>query len=204
MIRTALEFINSELESFFVDRENDAVNYSVGNISEINGIVNYSSSSEFNTNKHISITLCGVEELRTEGVRPIFNTTKEDKIAQFNAPIELNLMILCTAHSSDYATALRDLSNVIAFFQENAVFDDKKLSTLNNAVIDPDTKPWRKIQRLSLRILNLSFEQQNNLWATFGGKYMPSIVYKLSLLSFFSHKPKAITPAITEIGISEK
>ena len=202
MIRTALEFIKTELDAYIADRENDT-SYAPGSIVDINSIVSPNGTINLDNNKHITIMLAGIEEERREGKRPYIFPTDDNKFLTLNAPIEINLHLLFIAHSNDYETALRDLSDVIGFFQANVVFDEQRYPNLNASVVAPAVKPWQLIERLSFRLINLSFEQQNNLWGMFGGKYMPSAVYKMVLLTAFDTKSKDISPAITQLGITE-
>lgn len=203
MIRTALEFIKTELDAFVADRENDPANYAAGNIVDINSIVLPNGNINLDSNKHITITLAGMEEERREGKRPYIMPADDNKFLKLNPPIEINLFLLFIAHSSNYETALRDLSDVIAFFQTNVVFDEQRFPNLNASVTEPDIKPWQLIERLSFRLSNLSFEQQNNLWAMFGGKYIPSALYKMTLLTIFNTKSRETSTPVTQLGILE-
>lgn len=203
MIRTALEFIKTELDTYIADRENDPANYAPGNIVELTSIISPNGTININNNKHITVMLVGIEEERREGKRPFIVPTDNNKFLKLNPPVEINLFLLFIAHSSDYETALRDLSSVICFFQSNVVFDEQRFPNLNGSVAEPDIKPWQLIERLSFRLSNFSFEQQNNLWGMFGGKYLPSAVYKMNLLTVFDTKGKESSPAITQLGILE-
>jgi len=203
MIRTALEFIKNELDAYVADRENDLANYSAGNIVDINSIVLPNGNINLDSNRHITITLAGIEEERREGKRPYILPSDDNKFLKLNPPVEINLFVLFIAHSTNYETALRDLSDVIAFFQANVVFDEQKFPNLNASVTEPDIKPWQLIERLSFRLCNLSFEQQNNLWAMFGGKYIPSAIYKMNLLTAFNTKSREAAVPVTQLGVFE-
>ncbi|MBO9618698.1 MAG: DUF4255 domain-containing protein [Niabella sp.] len=205
MIRTAFEFIKGALDAYIADRENDPANYSPGNIVELGSVVSpFNNNTSFDTTKHITLTLIGVEEERREGKRPYMVATDDRKMLKLNPPVELNLLLLCIAHSADYNTALRDLSDVVAFFQANAVFDEQKFPDLNASVLAPGEEPWQRIDRLSFRLHNLSFEQQNNLWGMFGSKYVPSVIYKMTLLTVLDTRSREATPAIVELGVLDK
>jgi hypothetical protein len=203
MIRTALEFIKKELDAYIAARENDLANYAPGSIVDLNAVVAPNGNVNVDNNKHISVMLVGVEEERREGKRPYILPAENNNFITLNPPIEINLHLMFVAHSGNYETALRDLSDVIAFFQSNTVFDEARFPDLNAGVIQPDIKPWQLIERISFRLLNLSFEQQNNLWAMFGGKYMPSAVYKMTLLTVFDTKSRAMATPITQLGVQE-
>lgn len=203
MIRTALEFIKKELDAYIVERENDPANYSAGNVVDIKSIVLPNGSINVDNNKHITLMLVGIEEERREGKRPYLIPTDDNNFIRLNPPVELDLYILAVAHSNDYETALRDLSDVLGFFQANAVFDEQRYPALNSGVLDPTNKPWQLIERLSFRINNFSFEQQNNLWAMLGGKYIPSVVYRMNMLTVFDTRSKEKMTPVTELNFLE-
>jgi len=48
---------------------------------------------------------------------------------------------------------------------------------------------------------SLTFEQLNNLWAMLGSKYIPSVVYRMKLLTIFETRSQEKAPAIVELGI---
>ena len=143
--------------------------------------------------------LVGIEEERREGKRPHFIPGNNNERLILNPPVELDLYILFLSHSNNYETALDDLSDVAAFFQANPVFDTQQYPSMNDKV----EKPWRMIDRLSFRIFNLTFEQQNNLWAMLGIKYIPNIVYKMNMLTLFDTKSRQKSLPITEINMIE-
>lgn len=203
MIRTALEFIKKELDAYIADREDDVANYAPGSIVDLNSVVSLNGNINVDNNKHITILLVGTEEERREGKRPYLIPADNNSFLKLNPPIEINLFLLFVAHSANYETALRDLSDIIAFFQANNVFDEQKYPALNASVIQPENKPWQLIERVTFRLVNLSFEQQNNLWGMFGGKYMPSAVYKMTLITVFDTKSRQTAKPITELGIRE-
>ena len=203
MIRTALEFVKKELDAYMVDREQDPAHYTVGNVVDLKSIVLPSGTVNITTTTHVTVMLVNIEEERKEGKRPYYIPTDDKQFYRLNPPVELDLFILFTAHNSDYETALRDLSDVVAFFQSNPVFDGQKYPSLNASVSDPVNKPWQLIERLSFRLYNLSFEQQNNLWAMLGSKYMPSAVYKMNMLTVFETRSKDKTASISEINFAE-
>jgi len=63
----------------------------------------------------------------------------------------------------------------------------------NTPSLDP------KIEKLSVEMVNLSTEKLNNLWATLGAKYIPSVLYKLRMLSFDSADLAEYRPAIRTV-----
>lgn len=203
MIRTALEFIKKQLDAYIVEREQDAANYNVNAVVELQSIVTPEGTFAAQDTSHITIMLAGLEEERREGKRPQYRPTDDKQFIKLNPPVELDLFVLIIAHKKDYGTALRDLSDTISFFQANPVFDQEKNPSLNAGVLEPDKKPWQLIDRLVFTLHTLSFEQQNNLWGMLGSKYIPSVVYKMKMITVFETKGKEKTPAITEMNFTE-
>lgn len=203
MIRTALEFIKKELDAYIAEREQDPAQYSVGHIVDLKPVALPNGTINITDTTHISLMLAGVEEERREGKRPYYVPTADKQFLKLNPPVELDLFMLFAAHNSNYETALRDLSDVVAFFQANYIFDEQKYPSLNSSVSDPVNKSWQLIERLSFKLHALSFEQQNNLWSMLGTKYIPSVLYKVNMLTVFDNKAKEKTPAITEFKIAE-
>lgn len=203
MIRTALEFIKKELETYFVEREQDLANYSTGNVVDLKSIMLPNGNINITDTTHITMMAVGVDEERREGKRPFYTPTDDKQFLRLNPPIELDLYILFAAHNANYETSLRDLSNVVSFFQANVVFDEKKFPALNAGASDPEKKPWQLIERLSFRLHCLSFEQQNNLWSMIGSKYLPNVVYKMNMLTVFDTKGKEKVASVTELNFNE-
>ncbi len=203
MIRTALDFIRRELDAYIVEREQDPADYSIGNVVDLKPIVLPNGNLNITDTTHVTMLLAGVEEERREGKRPVFVPTADKQFLRLNPPLELDLMVVFAAQNSNYETALRDLSDVTAFFQAHPVFDQKNFPDLNAAVIDPVNKPWQLIDKLYFYLCNFSFEQQNNLWAMHGGRYIPSVVYKMHMLTVFETKSNDKTPGITAINYTE-
>ena len=203
MIRTALEFIKKELDSFIAEREQDPAQYSPGSIVDLKPVALPNGNIIITDTMHVTLMLTGVEEDRREGKRPYFIPTEDNQFIKLNPPVDLDLFILFAAHNSNYENSLRDLSSIVSFFQANNVFDSQKYPALNAMVAEPVNKPWQLIERLSFKLYGLSFEQQNNLWSMLGSKYIPSVMYKVNMVTAFDTKAKEKTPRISEIKIAE-
>lgn len=203
MIRTALEFITKELEAYIVNREQDLVHYSPGHVVDLKPVALPNGTINITNTTHVTLMIAGVEEERREGKRPVYTPTDDKQFTKLNAPVEIDIFLLFAAHNKDYPTALRDLSSILSFFQGNPIFDVQKYPSLNDGAKEPVTKPWQLIERLSFRLYNLSFEQQNNLWSMLGTKYIPSVTYKLNMLTVFETKAKEKAPAISEMNIDD-
>lgn len=206
MIRTALEFIRDELNTYV--QKKDSLNFGGKDIVVLSSLVNPDGSVAFETslagnneNHKLIVTLVHAEEERTADIQTYQIRNAEQRIQQVNPPVHLNLYVLFSAFSNEYRSALRNLSYIASFFQVNNFFDAERFPHLNQKA-DED-KPWQRLERLTARLHNMNFEQVNNLWASLGAKYMPSLIYKFSLLTIRDMEPGMEAPPIREITITE-
>lgn len=118
------------------------------------------------TNKGI-ISLVNVEEDRIGRQQEGF-TKSLNGVTYANPPVKLNLYVLVVMNLKSHEYALRWLSCIIRFFQFQPVFTPLSHPGLNPA-----------ITQLNVEMVSLTFEQSNQLWSTLGGKYLPSVLYKI-------------------------
>lgn len=86
--------------------------------------------------------------------------------------IKLNLWVLVAACFSDYSEALKFLDSTLVFFQSRPVFTPQNSPRLDQS-----------FDRLVMELETLSYHELSNLWGIVGGKYMPSAVYKVRLVT---------------------
>ncbi|CAG9186481.1 DUF4255 domain-containing protein [Cupriavidus pampae] len=88
-------------------------------------------------------------------------------------PLYLNLLILCAATfgGQNYPEALKFLSDAMAFFQANPVFNHQNAPDLD-----------ARIDRIMVHIENLSASEMHSLWSIHGGRYLPSVMYRARLV----------------------
>lgn len=89
-------------------------------------------------------------------------------------PLHLNLYLMFAAHfsGSNYPEALKFISATMRFFQMNPVFDHQNTPDLD-----------QRIQRLALDVENLDIQELSNLWGILSTRYLPSIMYKMRLVT---------------------
>lgn len=107
-----------------------------------------------------------------------------------SSALTINLYVLFSAYFSNgnYPEALRFISFIIAYFQQNSVF-----TRLNTPKLDVD------IEKLVFEMASISPEQLNNIWGSLGAKYMPSVVYKVRMLTFDNNIVREYRPLITGV-----
>lgn len=187
MIRPAIEGILTELkEHFKVIRGSEEEWVVEGNMATFE-------SGEGGNGKLGNKIVCSLVNIEEEKVlkNGLSYTTRRDITEQHNPIIYLNLYLLFTStKSDDYLGGLADLSAVLTFFQGKQVFNQE-----NTRGLPPE------IDKVIFDIHTLNFEYLNHLWGILGGKYFPSVLYKVRLVPI---KAEAGTLASVITGIETK
>ncbi len=105
-------------------------------------------------------------------------------------PVRLTAWLLLAATHDTYTEALKAVGHAVTFFQH--------LRSVDFAAIDgvEDTG------RLLIEMDSPTFEEMNHLWGTVGAKYLPSVLYRVRLLSLTDARPAAAQPAIGRLDIT--
>ncbi|MGK6352108.1 DUF4255 domain-containing protein [Parapedobacter sp. DT-150] len=138
----------------------------------------------------IIISLVNIEEVRL--ARSQQHVVKiGGELLPKNPAVHLNLYLLFTAHGGGYEQDIRSLQEVIAFFQKRTVFDKADTPGLAEDGID----------RLMVEMVTLGIEQLQQLWSMLGGRYQPSVLYKMRMITIDSVKEGPVAP-IKEIEMN--
>lgn len=183
MIHSALEFLTFELNDYIRLRigESDQRRVHLSSVaSESGGIMI--------PDKSLGLSLINIEEERTHKDQISTKINMAGKVEKINPEIKLNLYILVTANfqnqpgdesSSDYIEGLKQLSYVISFFQSKNVFTSDNSPSLASFDLN--------LKKLVVELYSYSFEQLYNFWSVVGAKYMPSVLYKVRILTIQEH-----------------
>jgi hypothetical protein len=166
MIHTVLEAIRNELDEFLKRRRHSEPNKSHVMLSEL---VSIDGGVHEEALDKVIITLINVEQERVA-----LNARAFDGNTRKNPPIGLNLVVLISANykPEEYFGALQDLSSVIGFFQ------GKQLFTAQNTPGFPD-----RFFKMTVEMINLDMRELSNFWTAVGSKHLPSVIYKLRMIS---------------------
>jgi hypothetical protein len=141
------------------------------------------------------LTLVNLEEERN--ARNPGNYVKLNNKIEYRSPkLLLNLYCLFSINHSSYDTALQYLSLILQFFQHKSVITQKNTPADNGLVLDP------KIEKLIFEMVSMNSEQVNHLWATLGGKYLPSVLYKVRMLTIEDDTPEMQVEPISKLSIN--
>jgi hypothetical protein len=91
-----------------------------------------------------------------------------------NQPQYFNLYLMFASYFGGihYQEGLKHISSTISYFQQQAVFDQKNSPSLD-----------KNINKLILDIENLAMQDLSSLWSMLHGKYLPSVLYKVRMVT---------------------
>ncbi|HMQ68029.1 MAG TPA: DUF4255 domain-containing protein [Ignavibacteria bacterium] len=183
MIDVSLQFIRDEINMYLRQKLNVIDGVKLDNISKV--------LEDSGAEKKIYLSLINLEEDRLS--RNPDNFIKVDnKVVYKNPKLYLNVFCLF-ATNQNYEEGLKQLSLIFKFFQQMNVF-----TPVNNPALDP------AIEKLVFELYSLNFEQLNQIWGMLGGKYYPSVLYKMRVISIDEMAVNALGEPIKEIEIIGK
>ena len=169
MLFETLNFIVEEFNGYLERLDKTSYTLIMGNIALQDG---QGGGNAEDVDDKMVLSLINVEEEKTLKNEPTTRRAGAEVVTQ-NAPLFLNLYLLFSSNIQNYQEALKYLSLVLQFFQQKKVFTSNDSPGLAEA----------NIEKLSFEIFDLSFEQTNNLWGVLGSKLVPSILYKVRMIS---------------------
>lgn len=150
------------------------------------------------TNNAITPFLINVSEDRTFRKADQFKGITQNGIrTQINPEIRVELLVLFISKFSDYSQALNFLSFVLKYFQVNRVFNPTNTPELAEEAID----------KLVMELVTLPLEEQNQVWHSLNTSYLPSVLYRIRVISFIDEESIALAgenASAIELPILEK
>lgn len=127
------------------------------------------------TNNAVTPFLINISEDRKFRNPDLYSGKVHDGIrTQVNPEIRIELLVLFVSKFNDYSQSLKFLSYVITFFQANRVFTQQNTPELFD----------ENIEKLTIELVTLPLEEQNQVWHSLNTSYLPSVLYRVRLLSF--------------------
>ncbi len=153
----------------------------------LSGIMNQDGTVAIQGENKIVVTLLNVEKdtIGKSSAGAAAGVTMPNTAAAVN----INLYVLFSAYfsSGNYPEALRFISFVVAYFQSKNVFTRANTPGMDN-----------RIGKLIVEMESPGADKLNNIWTTLGAKYMPSVVYKVRMLSFDDSIIKEYRPGVSD------
>ena len=132
----------------------------------------------------IALSLLNIEQELSIREATIKKEVINGKVYKQDPAVYINLQVIFIANfQNDYVTELNYITKVIEFFQQKATFTPQNTKGLEALNID----------KLTFKLNTLELGEQHNIWNMLGTTYMPSVVYKISMLTI--QKDKELTEA---------
>ena len=151
----------------------------------------------------LGLSLINIEEERVFKDQQTSFRNEQGNVEHYNPNLKLNLYILISANfaagdgggstntTGVYREGLKQLSHVISFFQGKYVFTPDNTPALAPPLV-----------KLVVELYSSSFEQQYNFWNVVGAKYLPSVLYKVRMLTYQEKRLLDSQQPITRIDIT--
>lgn len=191
MIHDTLSFLCAEVNKYFNLKLGNTTDprMKIGNASRA---LDDSLSGPYSLKDKAILTLVNIEEDRV--ARQQEHYVKSDTGTQYKQPpLYLNLYILFSINKDDYKDSMIWLAHIMQFFQHQKVFTPLTHPNLDSS-----------IPKIMVDLFNMNFEQVNHLWSTLGGKYLPSVMYKVRQITVDENVVTGEGGFIKEIDITEK
>ena len=183
MIDIAVKYVQSALNAYFGASPDVVV---LGNIS----FAKDGSAEAAAMEKCVVLSLINVEEDRISK-EPQPYRYDGSNIFQQQPIVYLNLYLLFSANHNDYPTALNYLTKVITFFQHNSFLS-----------ADNDTGFPGGIEKLVFDLYSIGLDQVHHVWSMLGGKYFPSVIYKMRVVPVFQPE-RGVAGVVQKIRTNE-
>ena len=139
----------------------------------------------------LGVSLVNIEEERVNKAQQR-EAVNSNGMIQFLPPeVRLNLHVLIAANvaadGKNYDQSLKSLSAAITFFQSHRFFAAEEYPKLPAGV-----------GKLVVELETLDYEFQNHVWGTLGGKLLPSVMYRIRLITLQLGQVAATGKAITK------
>lgn len=194
MIDLTLKFLADEINLYLLQQPNLVIgdlSLVMGNASRI--FDTDASAVEVSMANRAVISLVNIEEDRLSRHQEFITENSKFDITRRQPPVLLNLSVLFVMNLKSQDAALRWLSAIIRFFQYQPIFTRQTHPALNSG-----------IERLTVEMQTLNFEQSNQLWSMLGGKYLPSVLYKVRQISIDENAIDGGGGFIRSITINDK
>jgi len=172
--------VNQQLMRSFGLNEDVVV---VSNILEQDGTV------ATHVNNKIVLSLVNIEKENAALAQQRAGGSSAPRSIVSNPPIHFNLYLMFASYfsGSNYQEGLKFISQTIAYIQGQSVFDQQ-----NSPGLD------RNINKLVMDIHNLDITDLSNLWGVLSGKYLPSVLYKVRMVTVDANAVRRQATAVSK------
>jgi hypothetical protein len=187
MIDTAIKFLKDELNTYFLTQTGS------DSVVEMGKLVDEAGKYPQEIQNKICTSIINIEEERIFKSQIPEHIYANGQHIVLEPELKINLHVIFAANFDFklYDQSLRYLSYVLTYFQSHPSFTSEVYPALDS-----------RIEKLTVELQSLNYEQLNQIWAFIGGKQLPSVVYRIRLVSLQDITPTAIQPPVTKIDTS--
>jgi len=169
--------LNAYLQAVFPGNEERAI---------LNAVVNQDGTIPDHCANKIVLSLVNLEHDSNIPYNPVYKGGTGD-YKEMYTPFNFNLDVLVTAifENKTYDEGLKALSQSLSFFQGKPVFTPDNTAHMSS-----------EIRQVSIELIRLSYHEEHSLWGAMGARYMPSVLFKIRLVSFQSGAVNITSPRI--------
>jgi hypothetical protein len=138
---------------------------------------------------HVAITIINLEEEAAAREQLPHTTYQDGQTVTLEPPLNLNLYLMFAARFTHYDQAIKYMSHILTFFQTRRVFTREKYAAMN-----------KSLSRLVVELQRVDYEQLNQIWAYIGAKHLPSVVYRVRMVTVQEGAQTGIKPPILKIS----
>lgn len=190
MIDEALHIVSEQLNQFLKLRYD-----LTENMVTLSYIINQDGSVATEDLNKIIFSLVDISEETFAGNGTQYRQSNSGQfVAQPNLHLNLQVAFMAYFNPNNYKEALKYISAVIQFFHSKNTFTIQNTPALAE----------KNVEKLHFEILHLDSNAKNNLWATVGAKYMPSIIYKVRMITMVDSAVQGHLETIRTMDIDMK
>lgn len=182
MINLLIAHVVTELNEYLKLRSGVADRVVAGTLMTADGKANS------HVNEKVAAVMVNVEEDRVyKSIETVVK--KPDGTGQVGRPeIRLKFYLLFAANLAVYSEALKAIGFIVTFFQHRDIFEYAAVPLPGVA------------GRMVFELHSLTFEQQNHLWGAMGAKYLPSVLYKVGVVTIREDLAEAEVPPVSDLA----
>jgi hypothetical protein len=141
----------------------------------------------------IVITLLRIEQETSRKPQNTYYTevweNDRKRVLPTSPDLDINLEVLISSHASNYESSLIQISDVVSL-----------LNSVKTATKPPkmDKDAFELLRSLSVSIMNMTFEQHLSMWQTLCGNLVPSVAYKIRMVTISGTPQKEPAPIVQE------
>ena len=157
----------------------------------VSNVVEQDGTVATHVNNKIVLSLVNIEKENAAMAQQSASASSGMRAIVSNPPIHFNLYLMFASYfsGSNYQEGLKFISQAISYFQGQSVFDQN-----NSPGLD------RNINKLVMDIYNLDITDLSNLWGVLSGKYLPSVLYKVRMVTVDANTVRDQTAAVSAPG----